>query len=418
MTAAAQTGAAPTRLLFSPKVVLAMVLVGVFSFSAFLALSAYAPDLRSGQDGRGHALSKSAIGFAGLVQLLREEGRSVLISRSARVQQGGSATARPLLILTPEPGSPPKAVAAFRSRGWILIVLPKWAVAPQPLRQGWVDKAGLLEDRVVAAPLGALLNKVAIEHRRGVASAVLHAAPSTPLDQRTALQLGRIDSLQTVSGPGLTPVLIDEQGRAVVARYAQSRVFVLADPDIFNNQGLAQLANARAANAVVGLFGAGPIVVDVTLDGFQRGRSLLRLMFEPPLLGVLICLAAAAALMGLHAAGRFGPPQRPVRSLALGKQALADNSAGLIRMARREPRMAEGYAALARETVAGAVGVPRDLSAGEAGGMLDRLGAARGVSAPYSQLVAEAEAVKTNGDLMRLARRLYDWRLEMTRDRR
>ena len=50
--------------------------------------------------------------------------------------------------------------------------------------------------------------------------------------------------------------------------------------------------------------------------------------------------------------------------------------------------------------------------------MLDRLGAARAVAAPWSELAAEARTVKTNGDLMRLARRLYDWRLEMTRERR
>ncbi len=412
MTAAVGPAPAPARL-FSPKVVLAMLLVGVFSFSAFLALSAYAPDLRSGQDGRGHALSTSAIGYAGLVQLLRGEGRTVLISRGAQVQRATS-----LLILTPEPGTPPKAVADIRSRGSILIVLPKWAVAPQPLRQGWVDKAGLLEASAIAGPLKGFLKKVDVEHRGGAATPVLHSAPAAPLDPHRLFRLGRVDSLQTVSGAGLTPVLVDEQGKAVVARYAQSRVFLLADPDLFNTQGLAQLANARAANDVIGMFGAGPVVFDVTLNGFARGRSLLRLIFEPPLLGVVICLMAAAALMGLHAAGRFGPPQRPVRSLALGKQALADNSAGLIRMARREPRMAEGYAALVRETVARAVGVPRDLSAAELDGMLDRLGGARGVGAPYSALDAEAKAVKTNGDLMRLARRLYDWRLEMTRDRR
>ena len=410
---AAQPDQAPARL-FSPKVVLAMLLVGVFSFSAFLALSAYAPDLRSGEDGRGHALSRSAIGFAGLVQLLRDQGRRVLVSRGAVPWPSPR-----LLILTPEPQSPPKASSpSLKTGGWMLVVLPKWAVAPKPLQQGWVDKAGLLDDGVIAAPLKSFVKGVSIEHRRGVASPVLRATASTPFDPRAVVQLGRIDSLQTVSGPGLTPVLVDEQGKAVVARYGQTNVVLLADPDVFNTQGLAQLANARAANDVIGMFGSGPIVFDVTMNGFERGRSLLRLMFEPPLLGVVICLLAAAALMGLHAAGRFGPPQRSVRSLALGKQALADNSAGLIRMARREPRMAEGYAALARETVARAVGVPRDLSAGELDGMLDRLGGARGISTPFSALDAEAKAVKTNGDLMRLARRLYDWRLEMTRDRR
>jgi hypothetical protein len=46
---------------FSPKVVLALILVSVFSFSALSVLFAYEPDLRKGSDGRAHALSKSAM---------------------------------------------------------------------------------------------------------------------------------------------------------------------------------------------------------------------------------------------------------------------------------------------------------------------------------------------------------------------
>ena len=55
---------------FSRAVVLALIVVGALSFAAFVVLSAYAPDLRSGSDGRGHALSRSAVGYAALVALL------------------------------------------------------------------------------------------------------------------------------------------------------------------------------------------------------------------------------------------------------------------------------------------------------------------------------------------------------------
>ena len=408
--------------LFSPKVVLALVLTAVFSASAFLALSAYAPDLRTGQDGGAHALSKSAIGYAGLARLLRDEGRTVLISRSPPGRSAnGAALARSdprgLLILTPKPGAAPKDLQAFNFRGWIMIVLPKWGGSPNPLRPGWVDKAGLFDPGAVAAPVTGLAKGAAIARRTGVTAPVLRLRTRRTPDG-VDMRLSAVDRLQTISGPGLKPVLTDEAGRAVLARYGDSQIFILADPDLINTQGLASLDNARLAQAVIDAFGPGPVIFDVTLAGFTRGRSLLRLMLEPPLLGVVICLLAAAALMGLHAAARFGPPLVGGRALALGKLALADNSAGLIRMARREPRMAPGYAALVREGVARAVGVPRGLEAGEADAVLDRLGAARHVTTTWSELAAQAQAVNTNADLMRLARRLFDWRLEMMRERR
>ncbi len=123
-------------------------------------------------------------------------------------------------------------------------------------------------------------------------------------------------------------------------------------------------------------------------------------------------------MMGLHAAARFGPAERPPPVLALGKRALADNSAALVRMARREPRMAPAYAALTREAAARAVGAPRDLGEDQLDALLDRLGASRGLAERYSSLAAEAAAARTNADLLSVARRLYQWRGEMTRDRR
>ena len=51
-------------------------------------------------------------------------------------------------------------------------------------------------------------------------------------------------------------------------------VWVLADPDLLNNHGLARRENARAAMAILqGAHGGeGTIVFDVTLNGLERGR--------------------------------------------------------------------------------------------------------------------------------------------------
>ena len=95
MSADAPTPAAP---LFSARTMLIVVLVGLFAFSAFVVLSAYAPDLRSGSDGGGHALSKSAVGFAGVVELLKGMDEPVVVSRG---EPPPTPEGKGVLILTP-----------------------------------------------------------------------------------------------------------------------------------------------------------------------------------------------------------------------------------------------------------------------------------------------------------------------------
>ena len=228
-----------------------------------------------------------------------------------------------------------------------------------------------------------------------------------------------MDSLQTISGAGWDPIVTDEQGRAVLALSRQGGAAVLSDPDLLNTQGVADLNTARAGVEIIDrLRDHGPVVFDVTLNGLGRGRSLLKLAFEPLLLGATLCLLAAALMMGLHAVARFGPSERPAPVLALGKRALADNSAALVRMARREPRMGSAYAALTRDIAARAVGAPRDLDEAQLDALLDRLGAAHGLEFRFSTLASEAAKARTNAELIGAAQRLYQWRGEMTRDHR
>ena len=61
------------RQVFSPRVALAIILVGVFAFCGFLTLMAYAPDLQRDIRCRANVYSKCAIGYAGLNELVRQE---------------------------------------------------------------------------------------------------------------------------------------------------------------------------------------------------------------------------------------------------------------------------------------------------------------------------------------------------------
>jgi hypothetical protein len=424
LTLAADASPARTAV-FSPKTVVTLVLVGLFAFSAFAVLATYAPELRGGEDGGAHALSKSAVGYAGAVALLRAEGAPVVVSRAPDLKRTKAA----LVILTPPAEADADDLQRLASDNPTLIVLPKWQAAPDPLRPGWVRKAGLGFDSKGAT---ALLSKAAkatlLANRAGRGPAALRLAPGIqaatpegqPFDfgvQRT----GPIDRLQTLEGADWEPLVVDEAGRTVLAASrTHGDLYVLADPDLFNTQGLASLDTARAATALVEVLRAdrSGVVFDVTLHGFGRSRNLGKLLLEPPMLGATLCAVAAALLMGAHAFARFGPTPPSERAFALGARALVDNSAGLVRMAGREAELAQPYAALTEASVARATGGDRAAGAGEPAERLDRLERQRRMTSTRRSLADATQAVKTPADLLAAARRWRDWKLEMTRERR
>ena len=258
-----------------------------------------------------------------------------------------------------------------------------------------------------------------IAHRPAVSRPVLRGGGAT-FAEGTYLPLGDIDRLQTISGPGWEPALVDEQGHTVLARSKAEggRVLVLADPDLLNTQGLAKLDTARAGMAILNtLRGGEGVSFDVTLNGFKRGRGIGRLMLEPPWLSATLCGVAAALLLGLHGLARFGPTRDAGRAIALGKRPLVDNSAGLFRMARKEHELAPAYAALTLSLATQAGGGDKAASAEDNERWLSELARRHGAASP-AELKAEAQAAKTPADLLNIGRKLYQWKLEITRERR
>jgi hypothetical protein len=265
---------------------------------------------------------------------------------------------------------------------------------------GQLEKSGAL---TAYAP------KAALQRAAGVARPTLRFA-----DGRT-MTAGPVDQLQTIKAPTLTPLVTDARGGIILARTQNSEIYILSDPDLLNTMGLKRLETARAADAIITLARPdGPLIFDVSLHGFKRSRNLLALALEPPFLGGTLCAVAAALMAGIAAAIRFGPIRRTTPPYAMGKGALVENTAGLIRMARREHRMAQGYARLCRDLAARAVGAPRRLEPAQLDAFLDRLSVQRGVT-PFTDLATAAQEGRSLVDLLAVTRKLYDWRLEMTR---
>jgi hypothetical protein len=398
---------------FNPVVVVALIVAAVFAMAGMAVLTAWAPQLSNGDDGRSHALSRSGVGYAGVVRLLRSSGRTVVLSRGGA--RGGGPDA--LLILTPPEGRDEKALNALRRRrGPILIVLPKWRTAPHATHKGWVREAGLMSPAEALSVLPSDL-------RRGLTLSTAQGArrPRLTADGQRSLGVGGLTrGLRTLSGAPWKPLVVDERGQAVLLADKDYGVFLLADPDLLNTRGLDDPAKARAALALIEetAVGTDGILFDLTLNGFSRPRSVLRLLLEPPLLGFTLCLFAAVLLIGWQAMVRFAPHGHGERAVAPGKRALADNTAALARLARREHRMAPPYADLIRTAAARAVAAPPGLTLDALTALLNRLAARGGDGGEtFETLKARAEAARSPADLMAVARALNEWKAEMTRGR-
>jgi hypothetical protein len=408
----APAAAPKARGAFSLKVVIALLLVGVFSFSAFFALSAFAPELTSGDDGRAHALSRSAVGYAAAARLARAQGAIVTVSRQPVSELNDPS----LLVLAPEAPVTAEQLDALAHQR-VLIVLPKWAVIPMQTHPGWVQRVSIAPEQAASYVLSEIAPKASIARAEGASQPSLHFNRVSPIGPKgSTVQGGEIPSLQTLYGEGLTPVLVADDGRMILAQLEDRPVYVLAEPDFLNTQGIADIANARVGMAVLDMLrGADEsIVFDVSMNGFARTRSLLRLAFQPPFLAATLSLAAAAALLAWRAVARSGPQAPPRRAIALGKRALAENSAALIRLARREHKMGWGYAMMTGAGLVELFGLGR--SEGEQTiAVLDRVAAAQGVDAKFSELASEAAAAETGAQVLTAARKLHSWKEEMLR---
>jgi hypothetical protein len=400
------------RAIIAPKLAIGLAIVSALSLLAFFVLSAFAPDLRNDSSGTANALSKSAIGFAGLRFLVdNTQDQPMRLNRNAHVGWMG------LLVLTPEIYSAAADVDKLSHNGIRLIVLPKWIAARDPLHPGWVTKAGTYPGQTIALPLADLLKDITITQGDGEGPARFkavneihaNAVPTKPVI---------IDRIQTISGKKLDPDIVDGADHIVLAHISGTTIFILAEPDLLNNQGLHDGETARAGlNLINALQYKMPAMIDVSLNGFRSSPDLVRTVFTPPFLGATLCALLAAALIAFHAMSRFGSPKLPDRVFAFGKRALADNTAAVIRIMRREPRMAPRYAQTTLNLVTTQLGVPPQRAADpEWVSTVERRGVAAGEPG-FAQLRLEANNVEDTAELVRVARKLFRWRRGILHER-
>ena len=403
---------------FRPVTVLILLIVGIMSFGAFITLSGFQGDLETkDHSGRAHALSKSPNGFAGIVKLLRADGLSVEGLRSETVP----ATIRDahVVVTVPTPYSARK-LEEFDSSKPILVVLPKWRTRKSLKTDGGTIRLDPYSTAAITRALEPVFGILAVKRAGFMAQDRRKAVWDIRTDAVPPFGNARIDNPQTLAPEGLDPIISAKGLGVILGRKPGTDIYILSDPDFLNNSGLKTFEGALLARSIIEEFSpdASPVLFDLTLHGLGSNQNLVKTMLTPPFLAATLCFLATGLMLAWRAFTRFGRPQLRGRIYATGKQALADNSADMIRLAGREANMAPGYVALIRKLTARALGLPKTLSEVQLTESLDRMAARAKTDNTLTELSRKAENTHTNAELMTLAQTLDKWRQEMTHDRK
>jgi hypothetical protein len=394
---------------FNVRLVAGLVVAGLVGFVALVLLIAYGSRIMPIHGRAASTLSVSATGYKGLTRLV---GR---LRETSMVRYPSELAADGLLIVALEPENRPEDVARLielREDKATLIILPKWITMPDFSRSGWVRPLGPGAGAAAGSLLGA---KVTVRASPRDAPPDRHSAGRDFLEG-LAIPVPR--HVQTIDGADLTPLVTLPNGDALVARLGEQPHYVAADPDLFNNHGLKDPARARAALALIDALNSeenGPIAFDLTVNGLagDDSPSLLRTALEPPFLAMTLALLFAAILAGLHGAFRFGQPRAEARAIAFGKAALVENSAGLIRLAKREARLGGAYADVVRQEAARLSGAPGALQDETLDSYLDRL--TKDDRPPFSALASRLASARDRHELVAAARALFSWKKDIIR---
>jgi hypothetical protein len=402
---------------FSPRLLIGWIVGAVVVFA--ISLYFMGGGELSGEDSVGPStFSRSAIGHAGIADVLAQLAIPVVKSRSSSLEKLSPGSV--LVIAEPRRnGQSEDAIRTLMKASTILLVLPKWTGEPSEQKTGWLREVGerpVLDAKWalnLVAPRGEVVReKGAVQWTTNT----LHIAPATDLP------------VQLVQSDRLSPIVGAKEGMLVgEIKDRDRKIWVLADPDIIANHGLAREGNAAAALALINALrggGDGSVVFDETVHGFVvRPVSPFLLLFRFPFVVATAQGLLAIALLLWATLGRFGAPQAAPPALSAGREGLLANMAKLVEFTGHQDVMVKRYVQETVRDAAHQLHAPRELmGAGVTGAgliaWLQRVGSARGVAidceAVLHQAAEPGSARRRNPSaLVRLARDIHQWKGEI-----
>lgn len=416
--------------IFEPRTARALAWTGGVALAITLFFIVFSdPSAKGEASFRADAFSRSAIGYHALVRFL-EDAVPVLVSHHSSAAKAGEE--RPLLVLEPpaDPASRERLremVAAALGRGAaVVLVLPKWRGVAMEERPGWVKHVEPLPREAPREVLRAALGNdgsESFEILRQPGGPRWWSASLLVEGDDPALSLAAPHQLLRDRGAPFEPV-IASGGLLLVAKASDTRLYVVADPDLLNTSGLSRGENAvLAERLLIGHLAPKALVVDATLDGYRQAASVWRALLEPPLVTFSLHFAALAAVVLWAGGRRLGRAEEPPPRVPPGKRTLVDNTARLFGLREHWKPSLEQYfrltvaRAAARWSKAGthpaaSAGFRRQVTE------LARLGRRRGTGADLEDLGRAIARLPPRGTdarrVLGLARDLYRWRKEIT----
>jgi hypothetical protein len=397
---------------FSPRVILGWIAAVAATFALSIYLMAFGGGDTSRNAVGPSAFSRSAIGYAGLAELIGRLGITVVKGRSGDAREIGPGK---LLIVA----EPPLATAeeqgrfAFADADRVLVILPKWRGYRSQSHAGWIEGATLW-------PAGVADQAIAKSGATGATARVVRPERWTTNALGVSPQLDVL--VQVVRGGDLRPIVAVGDQVLVGERIDRGRrIWILSDPDMLSNQGLLTGGNAEFAIRLVNALRApqGGVVFDESVRGYRApSANPLTLMFQFPFIIVTIQVLAAAALLLWATMTRFGLPEPAAALFDAGKQGLVRNAANLLRYSSRPEIIVASYVRATIRGTARQLRSPPGLDWRGLVAWLVRVGTARGVAVDFPGLVRRAEDLATSkpesaAALVEIARDTYRWKQEI-----
>jgi hypothetical protein len=395
--------------IFSQRILIGWIAAAVVTF--LLSLYFMGNSGQSTDTVGASTFSHSAIGYAGLADVLQRLDMPVLKSRSDSL--GALTPGGVMVIAEPLPGAKTEAIMrTLLKADTILLILPKWTARPSDSKPGWADEVFPIDRSVAAWALNLVAPKAELSDV-DTANWTTNTLNLTPhIDGRIRLMHG--DRLQPIIGnaDGMLLGQIRDRNR---------RIWVLSDPDVISDHGLAHAPNAALAVAIIAHLrgGNGSVVFDETIHGFiaQPANPLLLLLRFPFVVATIQGLIAVALLLWATL-GRFGTPQPAPAPLSAGRQGLLENIAKLVDITGHREVMIKRYVLETLRDVGRQLHAPRELSTASLIAWLQRVGTARGVATDCGPLIQEAAMLgesrtRNPAALVRLAREIHRWKGEI-----
>ncbi|RUM27041.1 hypothetical protein EFQ99_02220 [Rhizobium vallis] len=316
---------------------------------------------------RGSDYDRSPLGNKGLELWLQAKGIPVVRSdpHIARARSEISLRIIPLSIRQGEAAAPganketgeigPESPVRESNRYALptLIILPKWRGSVST--EGVASKSGLVDLSDISGELGRIgySDFGFARSEAGFEEAEMRVKTGQPIK----IALYQAQTFERSSLPGRWEELAGTPLGALLLRSQDDpNVYLLSDPDLLNNHGLALADNASFAVSLVTLLRkAGetrPVYLDTSgepLDGkksidegrsYERSASDLKRFFAYPLSVIWGTLILVAAICFWRGAYRFGPPRREASAnIEMSKTAAIEATARLLRLSGNDGRM-------------------------------------------------------------------------------